>query len=52
LLSKIIRPYQRVEAAGFNIENREELMNKHGHININLEERYNLVRGPAAAQQQ
>jgi len=37
------------DAAGFNVEKRPELMKKHGHIDVPLEQRFNLVRGAAAA---
>lgn len=30
---------------GFNVENRGDMMAKHGHINVNVGERMDIVRG-------
>ena len=31
---------------GFNVEQREDMKNQFGHINVNVNERMNVVRGP------
>ena len=31
---------------GFNLEQRDDMKQKYGHINVNVAERMNIVRGP------
>lgn len=33
-------------AGGFNLEKRDDLMAKHGHINARVDERMPVIRGP------
>ena len=38
---------KETDSSGFNLEKRDDLMKKHGHINVPVHERMNLVRGGA-----
>ena len=37
------------DSAGFNVENRADLQKKHGHIDVKLDDRMEVRRGPNAA---
>ena len=42
-LEEIVR--EPLGGGGFNIEKRNDLLHKHGHIDVNLDERMNVIRG-------
>ena len=49
-MEQIVR--EPLGGGGFNVEKRTDLMHKHGHINVNLDERMNVIRGRQPQPQQ